>query len=230
MGDGHDLVDVAGDGSTLAYGWVAETCPGQPYGCNTFDAPLVVDGGGASLATWAPAPRLFSPPVIQGAPPPVLFAATQGRVAVAPARASGLPGTVPRVIEDGPVEVYDLSGRLQLRIPLLGLVRDIALSGTKLAVLLEQPDGAKRVDEYVIPNTSFVKAARTPLAAQDLAEGGGGTIFRAGRDIYVLKSGYARLVGRAASQPIGLSIEGKRIAWAENIRGRGRVRALTLGG
>jgi hypothetical protein len=38
------------------------------------------------------------------------------------------PAWVPRVAEDGPVEVYDLSGHLLLRVPCFGLVRDLALS------------------------------------------------------------------------------------------------------
>ena len=227
MGDGHDLVDVAGDGSTLAYGWVAETCPGQPYGCNTFDAPLVVDGGGVSLATWAPAPRPFSPPVIQGAPPPVLFAATQGRVAVAPARASGLPGTVPRMIEDGPVEVYDLAGNRLLHVPMLGLVRHLALWRSKLAVILERPEGMLVAQQFIVPNPSFVAGARLPLGATDIATGSGGTTFRAGRSVYVLGIESVRLVARTAAHPIGLSIEGRRIAWAENVHGKGRIQAVT---
>jgi hypothetical protein len=28
--------------------------------------------------------------------------------------------------------------------------------------------------------------------------------------------------------PVGLSIEGKRVAWAENVGGRGRIRAVYL--
>jgi hypothetical protein len=29
-------------------------------------------------------------------------------------------------------------------------------------------------------------------------------------------------------EPIGLSADGRRLAWAENARGRGRIRAVTL--
>lgn len=231
MGDGHDLVGVAGDGSTLAYAWVAETCPGQPYGCNVFDAPLVVDGGGVSIASWAApvGPRAkFFPAVLPVVPPPALFALTRASVAVAPARATTPPGQwVPRVAEDGPVEVYDLSGHLLLRVPFLGLVRDLALSGRTLAVLLERPDGTKGLEQFDLGSPQFTAAARVPLAASEVSAGSGGIAFRSGRDIYVLERGHAKLVARAASRPIGLSIEGNRIAWAENVKGHGRIVALT---
>ncbi len=226
MGDGHDLVGVAGDGRTLAYGWVAEACAGEPY-CNTFEGPLVVTGGGISIATWAPAPREWFPPVLAGAPPPALFAFTSGRVAVAAARASTPIGTAPRVAEDASVEVYDLAGVLQLRVPFLGLVRDVALSGRTLAVLLEQPNGSNVVQVFEVPNEQFVAGAFVPPAAADIATGSGGTIFRAGRDVYLVRSERVRLLARAAARPIGLSIEGRRIAWAETTHGKGRIRAVT---
>jgi hypothetical protein len=229
MGDGHDLVGVAGDGTTLAYAWVAETCPGQPGGCNVFDAPLVVDGGGISIASWTPPTLEFFPAVLPAVPPPALFALTQGSVAVAPARATTPPGQwVPRVAEDGPVEVYDLAGHLLLRVPFLGLVRDLALHGRTLAVLLERPDGTKVLERFAVPNPEFTAAAPVPRAATDVTAGSAGIVFRAGRDIYVLRPGHAKLVARAAARPIGLSIEGRRIAWAENVHKHGRIDAVRL--
>jgi hypothetical protein len=229
MGDGFDLVGVEGDRASLAYGWVDEECPGQPYGCNVFDDPLVVAGGGISIATWTPAPCELCPPVLPSVPPPALFAVTQASVAVAPARATTPPGEyVPRVAEDGPVEVYDLSGRLLLRLSFLGLVRDLTLHGRTLAVLVERPNGTKMLQEFAVPSPAGTAAAPVPLAATDISAGSGGVVFRSGRDIYVLRPGRAKLVARAAARPIGLSVEGRRIAWAENIKGRGRIVAVTL--
>jgi len=37
-----------------------------------------------------------------------------------------------------------------------------------------------------------------------------------------------RTVAVAKAEPIGLSIEGKRVAWAENPSGRRRIVAITL--
>ena len=173
MGDGHDLVGVSGDGTTLAYGWVAETCPGQPYGCNTFEGPLVVAGGGVSPATWAPAPRAVLP---GGRPGRSSAGALRDHAGPGGRRARprdhALGQWVPRVVEDGSVEVYDLAGGLQLRAPFLGLVRDVALSGRSLAVL---PGTARRRQGRRAlrssPKKEFVEGARVPLAAADLAVG-----------------------------------------------------------
>jgi len=38
------------------------------------------------------------------------------------------------------------------------------------------------------------------------------------------------VLGRAAAAPIGLSLEGGRLAWAENVNGSGRIRALYVRG
>jgi hypothetical protein len=51
--------------------------------------------------------------------------------------------------------------------------------------------------------------------------------YRVGRSIHVVGRGE---VARAAAAPIGLSIDGRRIAWAENVRGSGRIQSLTLPG
>jgi hypothetical protein len=62
-----------------------------------------------------------------------------------------------------------------------------------------------------------------------LAASGHRVVFRAGRSIYVIdaRSGRLHLVARAAGNPTGLSIVGRRIAWAENVGRGARVRAVT---
>jgi hypothetical protein len=56
-------------------------------------------------------------------------------------------------------------------------------------------------------------------------------VFRVGRSIRALDvaGGLVRRLGIAAAPPIGLSVEGSRVAWAENVHGRGRIRALGVG-
>ena len=56
-------------------------------------------------------------------------------------------------------------------------------------------------------------------------------VFRVRRSVRVLDAatGKARRIATAAGRPIGLSIEGARIAWAENVHGHGRIRALRVG-
>jgi hypothetical protein len=55
-------------------------------------------------------------------------------------------------------------------------------------------------------------------------------VFSTGRTIRLLDSRTraTSVLATAGSRPIGLSVSGRRVAWAENIRGRGRIRALTL--
>ena len=210
---------------------VNEACANAPYNVCDFcqplgSCPLTVIGGGVTLV---PARVNGRPPVIPGVPAPAIFALSQGRVAVAPARSPSPEGeSVLRTAEDGPVVVNDLTGRLLLRVDLQGIVRDIALSGPTLAILLEQPDGSKLILRFDVPSGKSLGSTRVALAAQDLATAAGGTIFRVRRDIHLLGPKGLRLLQRASGTPIGLSIEGRRISWAGNIKGRGRIVALTL--
>ena len=136
------FADLAGGSSSLAFGWVDEACPGLPFGlcemCNPLGScPLTIEGGGVSLVTPG-----VKPTAVPGITPPALFAVAEGRVAVAPARSPASPaGLLPRITEDGRVEVFDFSGRLLARISLVGLVRGIAMTGHKVTVLLERPEG-----------------------------------------------------------------------------------------
>ena len=72
----------------------------------------------------------------------------------------------------------------------------------------------------------------TVLGVMDphLAGSGNRVVFRIGRTIFVLdaRRGRPRVVARAASTPIGLSIVGRRIAWAETLGRYARIRAVTL--
>ena len=56
--------------------------------------------------------------------------------------------------------------------------------------------------------------------------------FRVGRFLHVLTfdTGHSRTVAQIVGRPIGVSLEGSRLAWAENIRGRGRIRAVFVSG
>jgi hypothetical protein len=65
-------------------------------------------------------------------------------------------------------------------------------------------------------------------SAADVSAGSGGIVFRVGRSIYVLSGRTPKLLARAPGTPVGLSIEGRRVAWAVNPKGHGRIVALTL--
>jgi hypothetical protein len=57
-------------------------------------------------------------------------------------------------------------------------------------------------------------------------------VFRVGRSIRSVAVATQKVttLTQAAATPIGLSIAGARVAWAENVKGRGRIRALTVRG
>ena len=228
IGDGQRFSGLAGGPSSLAFGWVDEACPNEPFGlCEMClgTCPIEVVGGNVSLV----APGVKPSPV-PTAPPPALFAIDAGRVAVAPARSPASPaGPLPRVIEDGPVEVFDLSGHQLARIPLIGLVRGLSLSGHKLTVLLERPEGAREILRYDARNGTYLGTSGIlSAAATALSTSSGGIVFRVGSSIYLQRGRTSILMARAAATPVGLSIAGRRIAWAETVHGHGRIRTVTV--
>lgn len=230
-GDGVRFSGVAGDGPTLAYGWVVEQCPDQWFGICEPGVPdeMVATLGGIALVR-AGQPAWHAPPVIPGLAFPAIFTVGDGWVALAPARSPTPTGEwSPRVAEDGPVNVYSLRGTLMLSERLDGIVRDLALFGDRVVVLLEQPNGSRVIQRFNVKSGARLLPSRalSPSAA-DVSAGSGGIVFRVGRSIYMLSGRTPKLLTRATATPIGLSIEGRRVAWAVNLRGRGQIVALTL--
>lgn len=233
FGDGERFSGLAADATTLAFGWADEACADQPFGlcdlCNPLGScPLSVVGGGVAVV-----PAQVSrqrPPAIPGVAPPALFAIGGGRIADAPAASPAPQGDqVPRVAANGPVEVFDSSGHLLTRFQVPGLVADIAFGGHELAVLLERPFGEKSVRRYDARNGRYLRGrGGFPLGTTDLSASPTGTVVRNGVAIYLLRSSFVQLVAVAAARPIGLSLQGRRIAWAESVRGKGRIRAVTV--
>jgi len=79
------------------------------------------------------------------------------------------------------------------------------------------------IERYDAASGKLVTATTMP-GASDLAIGTGGIVFRVDKAIYTIRAGRPALLWRAMTKPIGLSIEGRRVAWAAN----GRIRALNL--
>ncbi len=98
------------------------------------------------------------------------------------------------------------------------------LERTKLGTRLAWYDAATGAPSGSVP----VPAATAPeLTASDQL-----VVFRVGRSIRAANVLTHRVLtlAHAAAIPVGLSLEGTRLAWAENIRGHGRIRALFVGG
>jgi hypothetical protein len=236
--DGY-FAGAAGDGSTLVYGWTQFSPIAEPP---PFDRVL---GGGGVVRVVGPfktqSPPAAAPIVNVPSPAPSYsnqgkqqlgrqLAVSQGRIAVVPPQAS-VSGQYwwgfPRPAENGPVVVSTRGGTVISRVFPAGTVSGIALAWPNLAVLVQRPDGSNTVVLYDAVTGSLRSTTVVPASATDLAIGAG-VVYRVGRSIYTVRSGHPTLLWRAQVTPIGLSIEGRRVTWAVNIKGRGRIFALTL--
>jgi hypothetical protein len=136
------------------------------------------------------------------------------------------------VVENGPVQVYRFLNKpvLLSTIAPHGRVRALGLSFSQLAVLMERANGGKAIERY--DPQSGRRIAVTPVistTAPELGVSSAGVVYRIGRKIYLFGGSAApKLVWQASATPIGLSIEGRRIAWAVNVKGHGRIVTLML--
>ena len=242
-GDDGYFAGAAGDGPTLVWAWSVYSPPG-PWPCEVTGWERQVIGGGIVKVT----PPLPHWPV--GAPSPIpgipvaspmysdegrqvqsrQVAVSQGRIAVLPSPTvipSQFGWPYPTPSENGPVEVHTVDGALVYRLFPTGTVRQIALSWPELAVLVQRHDGSQAIERYGADGSleSTTVVART---ATDVSIGSGGIVYRDGRSIYAIRGSKAALLWRARATPIGLSIEGRRVAWAVNLKGSGLIVALTL--
>ncbi|MGH3008697.1 MAG: hypothetical protein ACRDLM_04740 [Gaiellaceae bacterium] len=152
------------------------------------------------------------------------------RVAILPA-ANPIPtGSFPFASPDTTIDVRDAcAGTLTAQFTPPGTVRALALPGTVAAVVDEAQGGARTIERYDANSGALL--GTTEIAAGDsLALKGNTVIFAVGRKIEAMDAmtGDVRLLATSPGAPIGLSVSGKRLAWAVNARGRGRVLALTL--
>jgi hypothetical protein len=213
---GTYLTGLAADGEgTIVYGDAYLRCTDVT---NCSGSEWSLEGGGVHRIVG----KKSFPRPIRGIPPAFAIAASRplGRVAVVPAVVSK---DHPAAAENGPVNVYNLSGRRLARVVPRGTVRDVALSWPYLAVIVSRPGGTTVIERYDAARGKLLTATTMP-GATNLAIGTGGTVFLVGKSIYTLQNGQPRLLWRATMKPIGLSIEGRRVAWAA----WGRIKALTL--
>ncbi len=222
---GGFLTSISGDGPTLAYANVYVRQMNGP------DCPPCF-----YRVTGQPVRRVSTgQAIVPKARPAVAIAADAGRVAVVPADPRDTENRIrPRALTNGPVEVRDaLTGSLVSTFAPKGTVTAIALSGGIAAVIVRDQI-APRIERYSVTTGALVEVLPLfPLAADELGLSGSKLVFRIGREIYAFDTATrAQVRATAAGTPIGLSIEGNRVAWAENLRSggklHGRIRALTL--
>jgi hypothetical protein len=210
---GTYLTGLAADGTqTIVYG--DATVTGSPPDWSEWS----LTGGGVHRFVA----KSF-PPRVRGIPPAFAIAASVGRVAVVPAVLKDPQHADLTAAPNGPVDVYNLSGRRLARVVPQGTVRDVALSWPALAVIVGRSDGTTVIERYDAARGVLV-GTTTMAGASDLAMSTSGIVFRVGRTIYAIRTGRTAVLWRATTTPIGLSIEGKRVAWAAS----GRIKALNL--
>ena len=229
-GSGLWLTGVAGSGTTLVYSVARVSYKDQLECLTTPKAPgacaLEVTGGGIYRVVGR---KLPTP--IGDARAATAVAVSGDDVAYVRAVGSSTTDGHPLASPNVPVEVRDVdSGALVASVSPEGTPVAIGLSGTTLAVLGRAAgrlvlswtslSAGKPLDSITVP----------PRTAPIVSVGNSSIVFRVGRSIRVVdvKTKHVRTVAKAAATPIGLSIAGSRIAWAENSGGRGRIRAITL--
>jgi hypothetical protein len=194
--------------------------PNAPGACD-----FEVSGGGIYRVVGRKQPAL-----VHGAPPAVEVAASGNDIAYVTANGANAAGR-PLASPDVPVEVRDVrTGALVTTITPRGTPIAIALSGNVLALLTRTPAGLSLEWYDVRTGDSSGSAVAPAQTAPALSVGDKTIVFRVGRSIRAanLGTGKVHTVAKALSTPIGLSVAGSRVAWAENVDGHGRIRAVTL--
>jgi len=229
-GAGLWLGGLAGDDDTLVFA-VSDVAFRDEVAClSTPSAPHACDmetrGGGVYRVVGRKAPAL-----VKGTSAAFAVACAGTNIAylrAAPsATSSGRPVPSPSL----PVEVRNArTGALVTSIAPTGTPVAIALSADVLALLEQTPNGMT-LAWYDPAGGDSLGEISVPATTSALAAGKGVVAFSVGRSIRVVEASgkRARILAKAAETPIGLTLDGLRAAWAENVAGRGRIRAITVG-
>jgi len=223
---GDFINGAAGDSSTLVYG-ITNVGGVGPCGDNEdWSCTSVVSGGSVKRVTDTGAVT------VPGAPPPFILASSGRRIALVVAESASSSG------EPGPgspahVEVMSaMTGAHVGSFATLGKPYALAFSTTAVGVLVSV-SGEKQI-EFYSPTGEPIRSVVVPTGATNLSLAGTRAVFRVGKSIRTVgvRTGSVRQIATAKAIPIGLSIEGKRVAWAENVKIhgvlRGRIRAITV--
>jgi|GEM_PF-1543596 len=223
--DDDVLVGISGDSSTLVYG--VTTVGGSPNCLD--DDTCVISGGGVFRVVGT------SEVAVPGAPPPAMLAASGNSVAIVVAERvldwsdvlSGLPAHVTVIDAVTGASIGSFSPKER--------PTAIAFAPSVVAVL-ESVSGtnAGAQIEFYTPAGVLLRTVAVQHWPTDLSTTDTRAVFRVGKSIRTVSvaTGEITTVATAAATPIGLSIEGKRVAWAENVKIhgvlRGRIRAITV--
>ena len=215
--EGNVITAVAGDAATLAFTHVG-------FEFDAVTSCSRVNIGRAALVVER------SAVTVPGSVPAVRLAVSAGRVALVPADVTCLRDPVLAPAPNATVEVRAaIDGALLATFSPVGTVRALGLAGPRAVVLVEAADGSKQVERYDATTGAFLGATPvSPLVANVLDTAAGWIVYRTGRAIRLMDAvtGAKQLLVTARAIPLGLSIESRRVAWAENRLRHGRVRSV----
>jgi len=223
-GAGLWLGGMAGSGSTLVYAVTTVAYVDQVACLSGGSCRLKIAGGTIHRVVG----RRSS--VVHDTGPAVAVAAAAGRIAYIPARGVG-PQGLPLPNRSAPIRVRSArTGALLARVAPRGLPLGLALAPHVLALLVRNgkrtsiawyaPVRGNRLGSVRVPRTTSAR-----LAVSDRM-----IVYRVGKVLHAIDVAGRRqhLLLKAAVTPVGLSVDGNRILWAENIDGRGRIRSLVV--
>lgn len=226
-GNGLWFGGVAGDGSTLAYA-VTSVDYEDEAGClaGTGSCLMKIAGGGVYRVVGRQRPKLV-PGTTRGA---VAIAAGGGRIAYVGTGSITKRGK-PVAGADLPIQIVNAAdGQVLSSISPQGTPIAIALSAHVLAALERTPLGL-RLATYSASGGQPIGSAPVALSTSpELTVSDRFVVYHVGRSIRAVQvaTGRVRTLITAAAPPIGLSLEGSRLAWAENLKHGSRIRALHL--
>jgi hypothetical protein len=224
---GGFLGALAGAGSTGVYSFVEYQCVFDSQGaCSKLALNSFVPG--TYRVTGSGSERLPAVPTAAE------LAVSGRRVAVLPPADQITPfsdiALPPLAAADLTVDVFDTgtSSRLGQFTP-PGTVRALALSGTLGAVVDEAADGTRTIERYSTA-TGALLGSTTVAAGDALVASGNTLVYAAGNQIEAMDAttGSREVLAASPGPPIGLSVAGKRVAWAVNAHGHGWILAVTL--
>jgi hypothetical protein len=176
------------------------------------------------------------PAVVPGA---TELAVSGNRIALLPAPeqvdiTQASAGWPPPAAPGTPVEIRDATtGSLVAQFTPPGTVSALALSGSVAAVVDRLGNGTTAIERYDPTTGALLGVAEFAFDARlggSLSASGNQLVFAVGNDIEAMDAttGAQRVLAVSPGAPIGLSVVGKRVAWAVNVHGHGRVLSLTL--
>jgi hypothetical protein len=222
-GVGSWLGGIDGDRGTLAYSTVKIDYVDESDCRRGGDCAMRITGGSTRRVVKGGTRE------IPGAEGAMAMAVGAGRVAlVRPTRTSG--GGRPFAGPGVPIRILDgVTGRKEGSLHSPVQVKELALS-PKWAVALTAGSGRRSIELYNLRTERFLGDSVVDRRASDVSVSANKMIvYRIDRRIMSLDpKGRRRLLTTTPTTPFGLSIEDRRVIWAENSGGTGRIRSLTL--